>query len=163
VTRREYRTSGGRVVLGGGGIVPDVVVRPDTLTEIEREFFVAASKAGPTFADVAFRFAVDYARQNPQLRLDFPITQQMREEFFRRLVDAGVEVTREQFQGAQRLLDQRLGNEIALTKFGQAAAAQRNNRNDPVVRAAVDLLRGAPDQAALFSRANAGAQTTARR
>ncbi|HVG44824.1 MAG TPA: S41 family peptidase, partial [Longimicrobium sp.] len=34
--RRAYRTDGGRTVLGGGGIVPDVIVKPDTTTLAER-------------------------------------------------------------------------------------------------------------------------------
>jgi len=158
--RRPYRTSGGRIVYGGGGIVPDLVVRPDTLTAVEREFFAAVSKAGNRFFDVAFRYGVEYVQQNPRLQESFEITPAMREEFYRRLVAAGVEVTREQFDGARRLVDQRLGNDIALSKFGQAAAAQRNNRNDAVIRTAVELLRGAPDQQALFAQAQVRARAS---
>jgi carboxyl-terminal processing protease len=163
VARRPYRTDSGRIVYGGGGIVPDLMVRPDTLTLIEREFFSQVSKAGNRFFDISFALGVEQAQRNPQLRQDFEITQPMRDEFFRRLVAGGVEVTREQFDGARRLVDQRLGNDIAMSKFGQAAAAQRSHRNDVVIRRAVELLRDAPDQQALFNRAAAAGRAQASR
>jgi hypothetical protein len=76
------------------------------------------------------------------------------------MVESGVEVNREQFDGAQRLVDQRLGYDIALAKFGQAVAAQRTNRNDAVVRAAVEILRNSPDQQTVFGRAAARVQAS---
>src|SRR5690606_11195705 len=151
--RETYRTDGGRTVYGGGGIVPDMIVRPDTLNAQERAFFEAVSKSGSKFSDVVFRYAVEYVRENAGLEEGFPVTQAMRDEFLRRLQEAGVEVTREQFAGAERLLDQRLGYEIAYAKWGTAAASQRANSDDNVVRAAVELLRGTPTQTALFERA----------
>ncbi|MBA2671375.1 MAG: S41 family peptidase [Gemmatimonadetes bacterium] len=160
VARQEYRTTGGRVVFGGGGIVPDLLVTPDTLTAVEREFFSAVSKGGNRFFNVAFRYGVDYTQQNPGLRQNFEVTPQMRSEFFRRLVESGIEVSREQFDGARRLVDQRLGYDIALAKFGQAVAAQRTNRNDAVVRAAVEILRNSPDQKTVFGRAAARVQAS---
>jgi carboxyl-terminal processing protease len=159
--RETYKTDAGRVVYGGGGIVPDLVVRPDTLNAQEKAFFEAVSKSGSKFSDEVFRYAVDYVRANPNLQPDFPITQAMREEFLRRLQAAGVEVTREQFAGAGRLLDQRLGYEIAYSKWGTAVASQRANRDDNVVRAAVELLRKAPNTQTLFQQVEA--QKTARR
>ena len=36
--RPIFHTDDGRIVRGGGGIVPDLIVRPDTLTTSEREF-----------------------------------------------------------------------------------------------------------------------------
>lgn len=48
VQRQAYRTAGGRVIYGGGGIVPDLVVRPDTATQAEQEFFRSATKGGST-------------------------------------------------------------------------------------------------------------------
>lgn len=152
-TREPYRTDSGRIVYGGGGIVPDLIIRPDTLTLEERDFFEAASKSGSKYSDVAFRFAVDHVRDNPGLERGFPVTAGMRSDFFQRLREAGVEITREQFDGAARLLDQRIAYEIAFAKWGLAVASQRSNASDKVVRTAARLLREAPDQAALFRRA----------
>jgi carboxyl-terminal processing protease len=161
--RRQYRTDSGRLVYGGGGIVPDLMVRRDTLTLIEREFFQAASKSGTLYNDVLFRYAIDYTRANPNLQPGFEVTPAMREEFFQRLQAAGMEVTREQFVGAERLIEQRLGTEISQAKFGSEAASQRANRNDPVIRAATELLRQAGDQQALFRLAETRAAQQAAR
>src|SRR5690606_18015757 len=46
VEREAYRTDGGRIVYGGGGIVPDLIMQGDTLALAEREFFEATSRAG---------------------------------------------------------------------------------------------------------------------
>jgi carboxyl-terminal processing protease len=161
--RRQYRTDSGRLVYGGGGIVPDLMVRRDTLTLIEREFFQAASKSGTLYNNVLFRYAIEYTRANPNLQPGFEVTPAMREEFFQRLQAAGMEVTREQFVGAERLIEQRLGTEISQAKFGSEAASQRANRNDPVIRAATELLRQAGDQQALFRLAETRAAQQAAR
>jgi carboxyl-terminal processing protease len=148
--REPYRTSGGRVVYGGGGIVPDLTVRPDTVTTAERDFYTAAARAGSAYADVLFRYTVDYVRANPNLRQGFQVTAAMRAEFFQRLQRADVAVTPDQFEAAQRLIDRDLAWEITLNKFGRSAAIERRNHENPVVREAADLLRSAADQQALF-------------
>src|SRR5690606_26310068 len=154
----EYHTTGGRVVYGGGGIVPDLIVSSDTLSAAEREFFDAASRAGTKYWDVIFRYAVEFARRNPDLQPDFAVTPEMEQELLSLLVSEGVEVTAEQLEAARRLVDVHLGSEIAQAKWGQEGRAQRANRDDNVIRTAVELLRQAPSQADLFSMAEVRAQ-----
>lgn len=153
VKRQAYRTDSGRIVYGGGGIVPDVTVKPDTATLAEQEFIKAVGKNWGTLENVVFRYTVEYARQNPGLRRDFPVTAEMRREFYNRLRAAGLQITPEQFEAGRRYVDQRLAIEIASRKFGQEGAARRANETNPVVRAAVEMLRGSPDQASLFRQA----------
>lgn len=153
--REQFRTDAGRVVYGGGGIVPDLIVRPDTMLTEEREFFDAASRAGNKYWDVIFRFAVDYVRSNPNLQPDFQVTPQMEQEVFRLLQTEGLEVTWEQFQDARRLVDRQVGVEVALAKWGQAGRAQRLNRDDNLIRTAIELLQTAQNQDALFAVAAA--------
>ncbi len=153
VGREAYETDSGRVVFGGGGIVPDLIVREDTLTLAEREFFEAASEAGNRYTDVIFQFAVGQVRANPDLQLDFPITPEMNQELFDMLRQANINVTWEQFLGARRLVDRDAALQIALAKWGQAGQMQRANLEDTVVRTAVGLLQQAPNQQALFSTA----------
>jgi hypothetical protein len=74
----------------------------------------------------------------------------MRREVYTRLRAAGLEMTPEQFEGGRRFVDARLVNEIALSKFGPAVAAQRNDVDDRALQQAVRLLSQAPTQAALF-------------
>jgi carboxyl-terminal processing protease len=150
IVRQAYRTDSGRTVYGGGGIVPDLMVRPDTLTSEEKDFFTTVAKGGSKFNDAIFRFAVDHVRANPNLQPNFTVTPDMLEEFYRLLVEGGLEVTPEQYDNAQRWVRQRVGYEVSLAKFGSAVASQRNNADDKMVRTAVEMLRKAPDQQALF-------------
>lgn len=160
--RQPYRTDSGRIVYGGGGIVPDLIVRQDTMTDAEREFFTSIARGGSAFNDAIFRFALDYVRENPDLEPNFPVTESMLDTFYQRLVDGGVELDREEFDGAESWLSRRIGQEISLSKFGSSVASQRANANDRVVQTAVDLLRNAESQQALFDRVEARQQQAAR-
>ncbi|MBW3572855.1 MAG: S41 family peptidase [Gemmatimonadetes bacterium] len=163
-TRRvPYRTDSGRTVFGGGGIVPDLIVRQDTATQAEKEFFRAASRNAAKFQDALFGYAVAYERAHPELRPDFQVTPQMRRGFFERLRANGVDVTWEQFQGAQRFIDAQLIDEIARSKFGPPVAVRRDDPTDRVLQEAIRLLQQAPDTKALLraaQQAPAAAQET---
>jgi carboxyl-terminal processing protease len=52
----KFRTDGGRVVFGGGGILPDIVVAPDTSS-----LYTGVARTG-----VDFRFAQDYFERHEQ-------------------------------------------------------------------------------------------------
>ncbi|MDR0786400.1 MAG: S41 family peptidase [Gemmatimonadota bacterium] len=153
VQREAYRTDSGRVVYGGGGIVPDLTIQADTLTAVEREFFVAASRAGSRYTDAVYQFAVQYAKAHPELSINFPVTGEMDQGLFNALRAANVDVTWEQFQGARRIVDREVALEIARARWGQEGMMQRSNLDDNAVSTAVDLLRQAPDQQALFTAA----------
>jgi carboxyl-terminal processing protease len=67
-----FHTKGGRLVYGGGGITPDIVVEPETLTSIELNL-----ERLSTFFDYAIR----YTNAHPNLKPDFEVTDQMVQEF----------------------------------------------------------------------------------
>jgi carboxyl-terminal processing protease len=161
-TRVPYRTDSGRTVFGGGGIVPDMVVRQDTATDQEKAFFQAASQHAAKFQDALFSYSVAYERSHPELRPDFQVTPEMRREFFQRLQSNGVPVTWEVFQGAQRFIDAQLVDEIARSKFGTAVAVRRNDPQDRVLQEAIRLLQGSPNQAALLRAVQQQPQAAAR-
>jgi carboxyl-terminal processing protease len=156
VKRVAYRTDAGRVVYGGGGIVPDVTVRPDTADPQSRAFFAAAGKVAGKFSDALFRYAVEYARSHPGLPRDFAVTPQMRAGLAAALRAAGVDASPQQYAAAARYLDRRLVHQVALSKWGAAEAERRDDATDPVIAEAVRRLRAAPSPQALLGAASAG-------
>jgi carboxyl-terminal processing protease len=149
-----YRTDGGRTVYGGGGIHPDLVIAPDTLTLDERTYR-QRTLSSPNFTGAQLAFAVEYIRQHPQLQRNFTVVPDMRDAYFRGLRDAGVDLERPVFDLARDWVDQEIGYHITYSKWGEQAAKQRLNLTDPQVRAAADLLRRATTPQSLFALATA--------
>jgi carboxyl-terminal processing protease len=150
--RPVYTTSGGRNVFGGGGIHPDLVIAPDTLTLEERAYRMATLRSAG-FRGAQTAFAVAMLRQNPGLQPGFAVTPAMREAYYRQLAESDVIVDRATFDASQRWVDQEIGYEIAYSKWGEQAAKQRSNATDTQVAAAYDLLRRATTPESLFALA----------
>jgi carboxyl-terminal processing protease len=150
--RPVYTTSGGRNVFGGGGIHPDLVITPDTLTLEERAYRMATLRSAG-FRGAQTAFAVAMLRQNPGLQPGFAVTSAMREAYYRQLAESDVVVDRATFDAAQRWVDQEIGYEITYSKWGEQAARQRSNVTDTQVAAAYDLLRRATTPESLFALA----------
>src|SRR5690606_1605865 len=72
--RPAYRTDAGRTVYGGGGIHPDLVMAPDTLTLEERTFLQAVQQHFQAYVNTRLSFAVQYLRENPDLQPGFAVT-----------------------------------------------------------------------------------------
>jgi carboxyl-terminal processing protease len=70
--REEFTTASGRVVYGGGGITPDVIVEQDRLTTLEYELLRKS---------MFFRFAVKYVARHKDLSRDFEVDDALVEEF----------------------------------------------------------------------------------
>jgi carboxyl-terminal processing protease len=155
VKRTPFRTDGGRTVYGGGGIVPDLELKQDSATAVERDFFRALAKDLGKWESELLRFAVEYGRDTPGLTPDFQVTPAMRNTLFERIARAGIGVTRAQYDAAQRYVDLRLVNAIARARFGDSVAAQRNDATDRVLQEALRLARSSPTQSALFRAAEA--------
>lgn len=65
--REEFRTQAGRIVYGGGGITPDVIVKPEKLSTFEYELLRQS---------MIFRFAVKYVAAHKDLKRDFAVDDQ---------------------------------------------------------------------------------------
>jgi carboxyl-terminal processing protease len=146
--RPEFRSQGGRVLYGGGGITPDVRVAGDTLTAAEqalREGLVAAS--GARVGEVFSRFALDLARDATPT---FVVDSAWRAELYRRLTAAGARIDRARYDAAPRYVNLLLEQRVAQLAFGAGEARRRELASDTQFRAAYDLLRQANTQAALL-------------
>jgi carboxyl-terminal processing protease len=148
-----YKTDSGRIVFGGGGIHPDVILSPDTLTVDERMFVQAMQQHFADYVSARLTFAVRYLRENPNLQPGFAVTTEMLDRYYDAIRAGGVEVERELFDGATRWVSNDIGYEITISKWGQEVARQRTNSVDPQVAAAADLLRRASTPESLFALA----------
>jgi hypothetical protein len=131
------------VVRGGGGIVPDIVVRADTLTEGEREFAKELGTNLPAFRDVLTSLALDYKTKHAVSSENFTVTPEMEQQVYQRLTAKGVKMRPDVFAGAGRLVKDQLGYEIARYVFGRPAEFRRRSANQKDMQTALQLLRRA--------------------
>ena len=150
-----FRTDAGRIVRGGGGIVPDIVMRQDSTTPGERAFIEAVGSKVQEYRDVLTTYALDLKRDNAVASEDFTVTPAMRSEVVERLRRKGVVISPEVIAQSGRLLEQNLSYEIARYVFGRPAEFRRRARDDRQMQTAMDLLRRAATPAALLGLANA--------
>jgi carboxyl-terminal processing protease len=148
-----FYSNAGRALHGGGGIRPDIILRPDTLTEREKAFATALGANVPKYRDAMARFALDLKGADGVATEDFEVTDAMLAEFWRRLETRGVELPDSIRSGARALVAEQLSYEIARYVFGRPAELRRRARDDNQIRRATDLLQGVGKPSELFARA----------
>jgi carboxyl-terminal processing protease len=160
--RPIFHTDAGRVVRGGGGIVPDLVIRPDSLTTAERDFAKALGNGLPQYRDALTTIALDAKKTNSIKSEAFKITPEMRQQVLQKLRAKDVQVSPAVFNGAGTLIDEQLGFEIARYVFGRPAEFRRRAARDVQMQTAMGLLRKAQTPKQLLSLAQAsGSAATA--
>lgn len=147
-----HRTVSGRIVRGGGGIVPDRLVRGDTLTDGERAFVRALGGNVVAYRDALVVTALQVKERGLVTAEGFTVTPAMRQMVLDRLADKDVRLTEADVAGATDLLDDQLGYEIARYVFGRQAELRRRGLDDRQVLEAVELLRGAASPRELMSQ-----------
>ncbi len=153
--RPIFHTDDGRIVRGGGGIVPDLIVRPDTITSSEREFIKALGDKVQAYRDVLTSYALDAKADKTVRSENFQVTASMRQQVYERLKAKGVTMSPASFQAGASLVDQQLGYEISRYVFGRPAEFRRRAQDDPQVQTAIRLLRKAQSPKQLLTLASA--------
>ena len=146
----EYRSASGRLLQGGGGIVPDVDL-PDTLDAGEQAFARVLGADLPSYRDVIARYSLDLKGQGVITSQDFDVTDAMLEEFLNRLRARGVEMPDSVWAGARALVADQFGFEIARNVFGREAELLRRIKHDIQVSRAIELLSTSPTQEQLLA------------
>ena len=84
---KVFHTAGGREVRDGGGIKPDITVRPDSLPNIA--YYLTVSGLDST--EVLLNYEIDYIASHPAIApaADFEISDEDYEEFKRRVIASG--------------------------------------------------------------------------
>jgi carboxyl-terminal processing protease len=155
-----FRTDAGRIVRGGGGIVPDIVVTADTLTEGEREFAKALGTNLPVYRDVLTTMALEAKEKGAIKSESFTVTPQLRRAVYDRLRAKGVNLTEQHFEGAGTLVDQQLAYEMARYVFGRPAEFRRRATDDRQMQTAMGLLRQAQSPKELLGLASTDSKAT---
>ncbi|MEN8144302.1 MAG: S41 family peptidase [Gemmatimonadota bacterium] len=155
--RETFRTAGGRLVYGGGGIAPDIIVRPDTLTTSEQALRLSLLEAGlapAEFDELTLRFSLQWLRAHPDLTRDFVVSGPMRQAFFEYLDErTDTDLDAEAYRTGRGLIEFQLGRRIASTAFGELAGIERGLRRNTVVAEASTLLQQADSPQALLALA----------
>jgi carboxyl-terminal processing protease len=147
-----FYTDAGRVVVGGGGIRPDVTVRLDTLTDREQEFARLLGADIPKYRDALTSYALEIKGGGNITTTDFAVTRSMRTELVRRFRERGIDLPPRVFASAGEFLDQQLGYEVARYVFDRDVEARRRTRDDAQVARALRLLDGVSTLAELLER-----------
>lgn len=146
--RPTYRSDSGRLVYGGGGIMPDLEVRPDTLSAAEQRLLAVLLPSSPDFSVTLFDMASEL---KDQVARDFEILPEWREDLYQRLVKKGVELDRDVFEGGSGYIDRVLLDRIGRLAFGDAYVTVREAAYDrQLMKAAEVIRRGGSRQADLF-------------
>jgi len=154
-TLRTFLTDSGRQVRGGGGITPDLIVKPDSLTEAERKIF---RKVG-LFRSLIFRYAVQYKNDHPEIVRDsvdaVPYTENFREKLIeitpemlaqaRQLMkDEGFDLTEAEFDRTEFLTRPWMCYYIADACYDRNTAQRVLGDFDEQLGKAVELIANAP-------------------
>src|ERR1700716_1125462 len=150
--RPAYRSDAGRVVYGGGGITPDVLVRDDTLTTAEQTFAKTIAPKSQDFFVVVNDYTLELARS---LHKDCRAQPQLRDEFYRRLSAKGVTVDHAHYDAASRYVDRLLEQRVARIVAGDSTAKRRDLKFDAPLRKAMELMEKGQSQKDLFTLAAA--------
>jgi carboxyl-terminal processing protease len=153
-TSHVFYTDSGRKVRGGGGITPDLVTRPDSLSEAERKIFRQAGK----FRNILFRYAVQYKSEHPDFvdqtlnsvvySEDFSskvveLKDEMVSEVRQTMLDEGFELDDEEFAQTDDLLRHWIYYYIADAAYDRNTAQRVSSSYDSQLQQALELIEGA--------------------
>ncbi|MGD9141339.1 MAG: S41 family peptidase [bacterium] len=136
-----YHTEGGRVVLGGGGIRPDISVEPDTIPPIVSR----VARAG-----LIFEYAVRYVADNEDIPENFGDDLGLMDGFEDFLAEKDFDFEEVEFEEGKDFMSIMLRSEIARKVFGDEAAYRISLERDSQLQKTVDIIRGSNTLSDLF-------------
>ena len=157
-----FHTDHGRLVVGGGGIIPDVVVRPDSSTEVAvRLLNSALGKNVAKYYDALAAYALELRARHAVDSPTFELTPDMRAAFLAQLSRRGVTLDERTESAVRGFLDQQIGYEIAQLSFGRSGGIRRLFEQDPVLEQAQQFASKARTPADLLTLAPSAASAPA--
>jgi len=150
--RPTFKSDGGRTVVGGGGIRPDVVVSDDTISTAEREFLRAAAPQLQAINTTVQDYALEL---KGSVQPGFTTPAAWSTELMRRLTAAGVKLDAKLEPAGREFLIRDLAHRVARMSFGDAVAKAQSVSEDHQLLEAIELLQKSRTQAQLLAAAPA--------
>ncbi len=162
--RPVVTSMGGRTLYAGGGIVPDRIVLPDTLTLDEQRAVRGLFAEGGRYNAGVFDYTVQFLRargaeavpgevRDPRGALAVEVGEAERAELLRTLRDRDFALDETTWNRASRFVLGELEAEIALQGWGEEGRFLRRVPSDRVLQEALALLRGVTSTEALLAAA----------
>jgi len=148
--RPAYKSDAGRIVYGGGGITPDVIVQDDTLTTAEQQFNKTIAPKGQDFRTVITDYSMELAKT---VSPSYTVQPAWMNELYNRLQAKGVISDRKLYDNASRYVSRFLDQTVAHYAFGDSTAKRRDLAYDAPLRKALELLDKGASQRDLFALA----------
>ena len=126
----EFRTDAGRVVTGGGGIQPDVLITPEPLTQLR----IALDASG-----MITSFATEFIQKN-SITDAFEVTPAVLEEFQVYAGQHSIQPPVGEWVRERAWVQNRLKQELFNQALGVAKGDEVEAQRDPAIRAALSKL-----------------------
>lgn len=149
----RFKTDGGRPVVGGGGIRPDVVVADSTQGVAVLAITRAVGTRARDFLDVLTTYALSLKGTGAITDSGFAVTPAMRQELLRRLAERKIALDSTTARTASRILDRLLVAQIERYLFGTRAEFDRTLRDDPIVQRGIGILSESKTQREAIEKA----------
>jgi carboxyl-terminal processing protease len=140
----EYFTDSGREVAGGGGIVPDIIIEPELLSDVAQRIVMK-----PVF----FNYVVKFKNEKPDLEQDYEVTEGLMKNFFEYLVEEEIEISEEEYISEKEFVEMRLEFEIYRQYWGDGEAKKKNLDRDTGIQKALNVIEQGKTLAGLFEMA----------
>ncbi|MGH9396447.1 MAG: S41 family peptidase [Terriglobia bacterium] len=136
-----YYTDGGRKVYGGGGITPDVLVKPAKLNAVQQKLLVRS---------VFFNFGKEYLAAHPEVQKSFVADGAVIGEFKSFLQKGKIDLSAKDFSDNLEYIKQQIREDILGAAYGEPIADRIAVEDSPLVQKAVAEL---PEAAELVTNA----------
>ena len=131
-----------RPVRGGGGIMPDIVLAPDEISDAALDLERRSA---------FFNFAVELLADHP-VTIDFKVDAPLMQRFHDWLKDNGIELEDQAFTDNEDYIRMALRREVLYKQFGNVEAYRSTLGMDRVLQETLNLLKGQRDLDALLAR-----------
>ena len=136
----QFKTASGRVVYGGGGIIPDYWVTPES-TPTDAAYY---KLLGAYVSAYSLQFVAAHRMELPKKVFDirqFLVSDSMMKDFYEYAVRRGVAKDKKRFATVREYLRNDIRARIAQDVYGDEGLIRVLNETDPILRKATTMMR----------------------